>query len=134
MPKRPGGGPSAFYRMIWQAVRERQQIVFNYEKLPREACPLILGYKPDGQEVLFAYQVAGRTSGNKNLPDWRCFSLVKMSMLATRGGEWLEGESHRQAQSCVRYVDVDANIPDTLTRRQPLPFGSPDLRPPRKTP
>jgi hypothetical protein len=45
-----------------------------------------------------------------------------------------EGDSHKQPQTCVQFVDVDANIPDTLTRNQPLPFGSKSLRPPRKKP
>jgi hypothetical protein len=31
----------------------------------------------------------------------------------------------------VQFVDVDANIPATLERPEPLPFGSPELRKPR---
>jgi hypothetical protein len=31
----------------------------------------------------------------------------------------------------VQFVDVDANIPATLKRDEPLPFGSKELRPPR---
>jgi hypothetical protein len=130
MPRR-GNMPSSIYRMIWQAVRERRQIAFAYEGRPREACPLILGYSADGKEVVFAYQVGGRTSKGGKLPAWRCFYLSKISALATREGEWREDDSHTQTQSCVRQVDVDANIPDTLTRPQPLPFGSPQLQPPR---
>jgi hypothetical protein len=131
----PGRGtpPSAFYRLIWQAVRSRRQIVFSYNGLPRAACPLILGYSDDGKEVMFAYQVEGRTSPGGKLPDWRCFYLADVADLTVRDGEWREGDSHRQAQACVRRVDVDANIPDTLTRPQPLPFGSPELRPPRQS-
>ena len=37
----------------------------------------------------------------------------------------------KQPQACVRFVDVDVNIPETLARSEPLSFGSPDLRPPR---
>jgi hypothetical protein len=33
----------------------------------------------------------------------------------------------------VQFVDVDVNISETLIRGQPLPFGSPALRPPRKS-
>jgi hypothetical protein len=33
----------------------------------------------------------------------------------------------------VQFVDVDANIADTLTRDEPLAFGSQELRPPRGT-
>ena len=131
MPRRHGDAPSSIYRMIWQAVRERRQIVFNYQGLPREACPLILGYSADAKEVVFAFQVGGRTSKGGKLPAWRCFYLTKISALTTREGEWREDDSHKQAQSCVHFVDVDANISDTLMRPQPLRFGSPELRAPR---
>jgi hypothetical protein len=127
----PPRRPAMPYRIIWQAVRERQQIVFTYDGRPREACPLILGYSADGKEAVSAYQVGGRSSPGNKLPGWRCFYLSKMSELSIQDGEWLEGESHKQPQSCVQFVDVDANIPETLVRPQPLPFGSPELRPPR---
>jgi hypothetical protein len=125
--------PSDAYALIWQAVRERQPLTFRYGDHRREVCPLILGYAADGQERLSAYQFAGGTSGKKKLPEWRCFDLTKMSEITTRPGPWLEGDSHTQAQSCVRYVDVDANIPDTLTRKAPLRFGAPELQPPRRS-
>jgi hypothetical protein len=124
--------PSQLYTLIWRAVRRRQRIVFRYNDLPRECCPLILGYSKAGDEVVSAYQVAGETSGNKKLPEWRCFRVETMHDAKTKAGEWLEGGSHTQAQTCVQYVDVDANIPETLTRKAPLPFGSPLLRPPRR--
>jgi hypothetical protein len=127
-----GAVPSALYKVIWQAIHARRRIVFNYEGHAREACPLILGYSAKWEEVVFAYQVGGGTSQRRRLPDWRCFHLGKASHLTTRDGEWLEGDSHRQTQSCVRHVDVDVNIPDTLTRDAPLPSGSPQLRPPRR--
>jgi hypothetical protein len=88
--------PSEVYSRIWQAVRERKQIIFSYKGGARETCPLVLG-------------------------------------LQLREGPWIEGTSHKQAQSCVRWVDVDVNIPEMLTRPAPLPFGSPQLRAPRTT-
>lgn len=123
--------PSKAYRLIWRAVRRRERLTFYYRDLPRECCPTVLGYAADGREAVFAYQFAGATSGKTKLPQWRCFSLEDARDLRSSSGPWYEGTSHRQAQTCVRFVDVDANIPDTLTRKAPLPFGSPDLRPPR---
>ena len=122
--------PSETYGLIWRAVRSRLQLTFLYEGRPRECCPVILGYAKNGDEAVFAYQFAGSSSGK--LPNWRCLRLEKISELQTRSGEWFEGTSHRQAQMCVQFVDVDANIPETLTRDGPLPFGPPDLRPPRR--
>jgi hypothetical protein len=124
--------PSDAYRLIFRALRRRAQLTFSYNELARECCPVILGYAADSREVLFAYQFAGATSGKSKLPQWRCFYLENIRDLRSRPGAWLEGTSHTQAQTCVHFVDVDANIPDTLTRKAPLPFGSPKLQPPRR--
>jgi len=123
--------PSDAYKLIRRALRRREQITFHYHSLPRECCPVILGYATDGREVLFAYQFAGATSGRSKLPQWRCFYLDNISDLGSRSGRWHEGTSHAQTQTCVRFVDVDVNVPETLTRRRPLPFGAKALRPPR---
>jgi hypothetical protein len=124
--------PSNDYRVIWQAVRRREQIMFLYSELPRACCPIILGYKADGSEAVFVYQFAGAASGKAALPEWRCLSVAKIGGLQVRAGSWYEGTSHTQAQTCVRFVDVDVNIPETLRRKAPLPFGSPDLQLPRR--
>jgi hypothetical protein len=123
--------PSAAYVLIWQAVRERQHILCTYGDLRRDACPIILGYSADGREAVKVYQVGGGTSGKGKLPAWRDFYLDGISELRLTSGPWREGDSHKQPQSFVKFVDVDANIADTLTRPGPLPFGSPLLRPPR---
>jgi hypothetical protein len=125
--------PSQNYKFIWQAVRRRQPIAFLYTGKSRTACPIVLGYSANGRETLSAYQVAGETSGARALPQWRCFNLDGVGELQTVHAAWREGESHRQPQTCVRFVDIDVNIPETLTRPEPLRFGSSQLRPPRRT-
>jgi len=124
--------PSDAYTLIFHALRGREQLTFSYQGLPRECCPVILGYAADGREVLFAYQFSGATSSKTKLPQWRCFYVESIGDLRSRPGAWLEGTSHTQAQSCVYFVDVDVNVPETLTRKRPLPFGSDQLRPPRR--
>src|SRR5262245_10167258 len=124
--------PSDISTLIWHAARRRQQTTFHYGDLPRECCPVILGYAADGREVLFAYQFSGATSSKTKLPQWRCFHVEGVGDLRSRAGYWLEGTSHTQAQTCVCFVDVDVNLPDTLTRKRPPPFGSGALRPPRR--
>jgi hypothetical protein len=124
--------PSNTYTLIWHAVRRRQQLIFHYDDYPRECCPFILGYKPDGSEAAFMYQFAGGSSDPSKLPLWRCLTVAKIRDLRAQAGKWHEGTSHKQTQNCVHSVDVDVNIPDTLTREAPLPFGSPELRPPRR--
>jgi hypothetical protein len=51
--------------------------------------------------------------------------------MSSRKSGWREGASHKTTQSCIQFVDLDINIPDTLTHPKPLGFGSPLLRPPR---
>ena len=125
--------PSTAYRIIWKAIRARKQIVCSYKNRPREVFPHILGYKASGEEAVFMFQVGGESS--QPLPpggDWRCFDLDGIADIQVREGSWRGGSRHRQAQTCIRFVDVDVNVPETLTRPQPLAFGSPALRPPRQ--
>jgi hypothetical protein len=123
--------PSEASGLVWQAVRDRQHILFDYNGQPRDACPIILGYSDDGREAVKVYQVGGGTSSQGKLPAWRDIYLDGIAGLRLSPGPWREGSSHKRPQSFVKFVDVDAHIPDTLTRRGPLPFGSPLLRPPR---
>jgi hypothetical protein len=122
--------PSAIYRMVWQAIRARQNIAFEYQGRPREGSPIILGYSDTGREALKLYQTAGKSSQG-GLPDWRDFYLDQIRMLTVKAGEWREGTSQKHPQAFVKFVDVDINIPGTLTRDEPLAFGSKELRPPR---
>jgi hypothetical protein len=124
--------PSNTYTLIFRALRRREQLTFSYQGLSRECCPVILGYAADGREVLFAYQFAGATSSKTKLPQWRCFYLGSIRDLRPRSGAWLEGTSHTQAQTCVCFVDVDINVPESLMRDLPLAFGAKALRSPRR--
>ena len=123
--------PSKNYKRIRQAVRERKHIACIFEGKYREACPIILGYSSDGRERVLVFQFGGETSPRSKLPGWRSFFVGEIRDLKLREGPWAEGSSHTQAQAHIQFVDVDVNIPETLTRLEPLPLGSPDLRPPR---
>ena len=129
----PSKRPSTIYRLIWTAVRARKQITCIYGGCYREVCPHILGYKKLGQEAVFAFQFGGDSTSR--LPpqgDWRCFDLAGVTDVRLRDGRWHSGTRHTKTQTCIQFVDVDVNVPDTLKRRQPLAFGSPALRPPRR--
>jgi general stress protein 26 len=130
-----GSGPSAVYRSFWEAIRTRQQIICSYGDRHREVCPTILGYNKDEREAVLVFQFGGESP--TRLPpggEWRCFDLARVTDLRLRSGPWHGGARHSAPQPCIRYVDVDVNIPETLTRERPLAFGSPELRPPRRSP
>ena len=124
--------PSGAYTLIHRALRRREQLTFSYQGLSRECCPVILGYAADGREVLLACQFAGATSSRSKLPQWRCFYVESIGDLRSRPGAWLEGTGHSQTQNCVHFVDVDVNVPESLTRDLPLAFGAKALQPPRR--
>jgi hypothetical protein len=123
---------SQSYAKIWRAMRERMQITCEYQARYREACPIILGYSAEGQERVLVFQVGGQTSAGSKLPGWRSFDLVGLRDLKLRKAPFIEGDRHTRTQSLIRFVDVDVNIPETLARSVPLPFGSPELRRPRE--
>jgi hypothetical protein len=138
--QRSSGGPannrpSVMYRIFWQAVRARKQLTCVYAGRYREIFPVIVGYAAKTQERAFVFQTGGESS-QKLSPggNWRCFDLAGVTDVGIRDGEWTSGMRHSQPQSCIEHVDVDANIPDTLARDEPLAFGSSDLRPPRRSP
>jgi hypothetical protein len=125
--------PSTTYKDIWHAIRERKQITCTFDGKYREACPIILGYGADGSERVLVFQFGGETSPHAKLPGWRSFFVSDVHGLKLRDGAWIEGLTRRrQPQSHIQFVDVDANIPATLTRAEPLRFGSPALQPPRR--
>lgn len=125
--------PSATYTEIWRAIRERKQIICTFDGKFREACPIVLGYSADGKERVLVFQFGGQTSPRSKLPGWRSFLVEAIHDLKLRDGAWIEGLArHRQPQSHIQFVDVDVNIRATLTRPEPLRYGSPALQPPRR--
>jgi general stress protein 26 len=121
------------YRRIWQAARARKQITFTYGGHYREVCPHIVGYKQSREAAVLAFQFGGTSS--KGLPpkgEWRCFTIGKMSDIQSRSGRWHSGEGHSKTQPCIQRVDVDVNVPETLTHPEPLSFRSRALRAPRR--
>jgi general stress protein 26 len=125
--------PSTAYRIIWKAIRARKQIVCSYEHHPREVFAHILGYRASGEEAVLVFQVGGESSKPLSpAGEWRCFDLDGIADIQVRERPWRSGSRHRKAQTCIRFVDVDVNVPETLTRPQPLAFGSAALRPPRQ--
>jgi general stress protein 26 len=124
---------SETYRHIWQAARTRKHVTFSYGGHYREVCPHIVGYKQSREAAVLAFQFGGTSS--KGLPpkgEWRCFTIDKMTDIQTRSGRWHSGEGHSKTQPCIQHVDVDVNVPQTLTHPKPLSFGSQALRPPRR--
>ena len=100
--------PSAVYTLFRNAILVEQQVVCIYDNLPRELCPHIIGTNKDGEEVVLAWQFAGKSSGR--LPQWRCLKLANVRDARARDGSWHQGGSHKTEQRCVTAIDLDINI------------------------
>jgi hypothetical protein len=117
---------SKTYRLIAQAMAERQQVLCLYEGFARALCPIVLG-RSKGEERLLAYQFAGGAS--QGLPpqgQWKCLQLSKMSEVELRRGRWHAGSSHKRPQGCVSEVDLDVNPKSPYRPRRRL--GAPSRR------
>jgi hypothetical protein len=129
----PSKRPSTIYRLIWKAARARKQITCIYGGCYREAVPAHLGLQDAraGGRI----RVSIRRRHHVEAAATRRLALLRPRRrdgVALRDGRWHSGTHHTKTQTCIQFVDVDVNVPDTLKRRQPLTFGSPDLRPPRR--
>jgi predicted DNA-binding transcriptional regulator YafY len=112
-------GDSPTFKLIHQAILDRQQLVCTYQDHPREVCPYILGHKA-GAEVVLVYQFAGQSNrGLAPKGDWRCFQVSEMQHVRTREGSWHGDAAHRKTQRCVDdvYIDVNTEVPNQPGRR-----------------
>jgi hypothetical protein len=42
-------------------------------------------------------------------PQWRCLFVAETAIAGPAQGRWLEGNSHKQRNSCIVDVDIDVN-------------------------
>ncbi len=63
---------------ICNAIKSRRQISIFYDKKARIIDPYLIGTTTAGNEALRAYQIGGY-SEKGGLPDWRLFTLKKIS-------------------------------------------------------
>jgi len=97
------------YELFVEAMKARRPIACDFDDIPRQICPIILGHT-DGREVALVYQFAGATSkGPLRAPSWRCLELDRITNARVLDGAWRSGGSHSADQSCVKAVDYDVN-------------------------
>lgn len=96
------------YKMLRQAVQQRQTIHCVYKGLERELCPQALGLK-SGRAHLLAWQFGGRcweplpTEGG-----WRCIPIYQMTDIALSNGRWFPAQTPAPKDMCLDLVDVQA--------------------------
>jgi hypothetical protein len=98
------------YDLIKTAIQNKQAITANYDGLPRELCPHVIGTK-NGTEQCLCYQFGGETSRGKITTDgpsnWKCMVISKFKNVAISDGEWHTYENHSKKQTCVDIIDAE---------------------------
>jgi hypothetical protein len=96
---------SARYRLWFDAIRNKRRVCYIYQGKPREGSPHVLGLDKDGEEKVLVYRVL--PGGSQ--PQWRCLFVAQAAIAGPAQGRWLEGNSHKQRNSCIVEVDIDVN-------------------------
>jgi len=96
---------SARYRSWFDAIRNKRRVFYIYKGEPREGCPHVLGLAKDGNEKVLVYRILPGSAR----PEWRCLFVAEAAIAGPAEGPWLEGDSHKQRNSCVVDVYIDIN-------------------------
>ena len=102
---------SRTYELFAEAMAAKRPVVCMYQGHPRALCPIILGHT-DGAEKALTWQFEGSSSKGPVRCQWKCITLAEVRNAEIADGPWKSGREHRQAQSCVKDVDLDVN-PDS---------------------
>jgi hypothetical protein len=97
--------PSARYREWFDAIRTKRRVCYIYQGKPREGCPHVLGLDKDGEEKVLVHRIV--PGGSQ--PQWRCLFVAETAIAGPAQGPWLEGNSHKQRNSCIVDVHIDVN-------------------------
>lgn len=100
------------YRMIRQAIIDRDIVVATYHGHVRDMCPHILGMKNGRAQALFYQFAGGSTVGlepDGSPSNWRCVIIDELSEVSIRKslGEWHTASNYSKPQTCVDRATVD---------------------------
>ena len=108
---------SQIYRMIRQAILDRDIVVATYRGHLREMCPHVIGTK-HGRLQSLMYQFAGGSSNGLELDgstaNWRCViveELLDVSIRKALGGWHTALNYSSAAQNCV--AEIEAQVEQT---------------------
>jgi hypothetical protein len=103
------------YKMIRQAILDKDVVVAAYHDYVREMCPHMIGTKKGRAKSLF-YQFAGGSSSGlepDGSPDnWRCLFVDELSNVSVKKltGEWHTAPNYSRPQTCVDRIDVEVVV------------------------
>jgi hypothetical protein len=99
------------YKMIRQAILNKDVVVATYHGYVREMCPHVIGTK-NGRARSLLYQFAGGSSSglgpDRSTNNWRCLFVDELSSVSVKKltGQW-HTAPHSGPQTCVDMIDVE---------------------------
>lgn len=101
---------SANYKLIRNAIINKQQVIAVYNGYRREMCPHVIGTKNGREQALF-YLYGGESSSGVivlgSTKNWRCIPISGLQDIAVQEGKWHSGDNHSKPQTCVDNIDVE---------------------------
>jgi hypothetical protein len=103
------------YRLIRQAILDKDAVVATYNDYVREMCPHMIGTKK-GRAKSLLYQFAGESSSGlepDGSPDnWRCLFVDELSSVSVKKlmGRWHTARNYSRLQACVDRIDVEVVV------------------------
>lgn len=98
------------YRLLRQAIINRQQVMCVYQGHLRLCCPHTIG-TTNGVPRILVFQFGGSSvSGLPPDGEWRCMDIPRITDIRLLNGAWHTGYRHTRSQTCVKQVDIDITM------------------------
>jgi hypothetical protein len=105
----------AVHDLIRHAMLRKSPIQAVYKHHRRMLCPHVLGTNKDGRWQILCYQFGGESSRGLQRGDspanWRCIPLSGLSAVELLDLPWRSGAKHSNIQTCIEYIELDAEDP-----------------------
>lgn len=101
--------------LIRRAMLHKSPIQAVYKERRRMLCPHVLGRNKDGRLQVLCYQFAGESSRGlehgESAANWRCIPLDGLRSVELLDLPWRSGVKHSNIQTCIEYIELDAEDP-----------------------
>jgi hypothetical protein len=101
------------YRLIWEAIANKQPISAIYRDRLRLFCPHRLGRNRASELRVLCYQYGGDSETGLapigSSANWRCVVLEKLRSVKLLTGSWKTAPNHSRPTTCVIEADIDAD-------------------------
>ena len=110
------------HELLRDAMLRKSPISAVYKEQNRLLCPHILGLNKSSRLQVLCYQFGGESSSGlepeNSSANWRCISVARLSAVALIDLPWVSGPEHSSVQTCIEYIELDAEDPSKNNTRR----------------